>query len=1090
MFFIIGKLLNSLQYHTDKNIDETLYKNKAFLSSKWNFVQYNILHWSQRHGYYISLTALLAILFTANLLVWKEELTPFASNNFPHWRKLVDWQGGFLAGQLTIIGVVYPLVIGLIGVLFQNKSAKKTLFPIYQMYSGFMFAGLSGLFLSIFIIGGYFFSASMAESTYVAVCITTACWLIFNVLLTSWFFTTTFLMLDEAKRDRLIVRFTIHELCEADIRHRIQELLLQNAVHNKVLANPDEELFEVSTYRFSDDKYEAITIASEDQIYAYNVYFSVINSVIRYYLWKFKILRWVNNKGWGKRLVLKKGFRWLYVDADTKPEIVIQPMWANKSQKGLIVARYTAFDIGLIPRILIKYSFTTKKIERGNDKSLTSMMLGFAGSASDALREKNINEFKYALENIEKWHIEIASALSFSSGDEEDNWLLLPTNSFFSRSYLDEILAEYYRISKAAVELIPENIEFFDEAIYLHKRIFARREKLVKREGFSLIQGSYFTWSLLMEWRSYSSSSPDMRLANKYEDVLFDFVGSWESWLDYIEPRSQRLDDLPKSLPLFLTHLEFTAHTAITALRYNNIEAAGWGVDMLNNWYEKLSIRDRNHGMDEYRWHSELVTYDLLQKSAEDQAWVTILRGNEFNLQSAFNVAISNAAFDLRVISACYILLKPDLNDSEQIKKYVRALLSCASIHPTGAAVRRDKSVSTASDILGAYIRHRDYSNYGEGSYGSWLSKVLGSFGRVNEQRRVSGRIYSGWGRDDPQSMNKAYVEIAISFSSSQWQLDRKWFDMIFSDAFRHQDQGSLVSDLQEWLRISSNMDKPFLISPDELETNLDNFKASIEHIIGQITERQNDIVAQADLDDDLLTSFGLTCSQAITGENQNLDFPITLFKSASFNGSPEEEDLFKINVQGYKKQDVAKNIDTNRAINEEDWLKESTKNNVQGNILSKILSYKTTGSKSYANAENNILDLHEYGKSINDPILFTGSSELIRFLHEARYKQDIAVEFNISFIDGYGTSYICHIGDIIVYTVNFTDVDYSLITTRDVFESIKFAVITDRQLVKVEYEPSDENENIGELSLSYWMDVSLVEGLPCIKTNITSDEV
>ncbi|EGR0637447.1 hypothetical protein E5T98_21515, partial [Vibrio vulnificus] len=116
MFARIEKLLNSLQHHVDKNIDETLYQNKAFLSSEWNLLEHNILRWSQRHRYYIFLLFVLSSLLVANLLLWKEELTPFALEYFPHWNKLIDWQGAFLAGQLTIIGVVYPLVIGLIGV--------------------------------------------------------------------------------------------------------------------------------------------------------------------------------------------------------------------------------------------------------------------------------------------------------------------------------------------------------------------------------------------------------------------------------------------------------------------------------------------------------------------------------------------------------------------------------------------------------------------------------------------------------------------------------------------------------------------------------------------------------------------------------------------------------------------------------------------------------------------------------------------------------------------------------------------------------------------------------------------------------------
>ena len=666
---------------------------------------------------------------------------------------------------------------------------------------------------------------------------------------------------------------------------------------------------------------------------------------------------------------------------------------------------------------------------------------------------------------------------------------MLPTSNFFSRSYLDEILSEYYRISKAAVELIPENIAFFDEVIYLHKRLFARRDKLVKREGFSLIQGSYFTWSLLMEWRSYSSTSPDMRIANKYEDVLFDFVGSWESWLDYIEPRSKRLDDLSSSLPLFLAHIEFTAHTSISALRYNNIEAAGWGVDMLNNWIEKLAVREHGNGLEEYRWHSELVTHDMLLKRLDEQPWKTVLNGNEFNLRSAFNIALKNAAFDLRVITACYILLKPNSNNDDQIKQYVNALLSCAAIHPTGSIGGRTKSVTKASDILAAYIRHRDYPNYGKGSYGSWLSQVLDSFGRVNEKRRVSGRIYSGWGRDDPQSMNSAYVEIAVSFSANEWQLERKWFDIIFSDAFRYMDQESLIRDLTDWLRIAGEIKNPQLISAAELANNIDKFKPSIQKVIDRINQHQNEVVAGAEIDEDLLTQYGVICSERLNNINNVTNFPVNLFETVSINNEVDNENLRKVNIQQYLKEKIAVNVDTNRAVNEEDWLKDATNSDVETNILRALLHYQTSETRDYSSAENNINDLIELSKTIQDPVLFVGDNELSRFLFDARYNQDLADKYKVSFIDGYGNNYLCHVGDIVVYSIRFSDVDFSILTTQKLFEAISFTKVADNQFVKVKFEASEENKNIGILSLNYWMDVALKEDQPCIKTELKIKE-
>lgn len=713
-------MLNTLQYNIDKDINETLYQNEVFLASKWNYLEKNILRWSQRHRFYITLMVILSALIVGNLVIWKDVITSVATSYFPYWKNLIEWQGGFLAGQLTIVGVVYPLVIGLIGVLFQNKSAKKTIFPIYQMYSGFMFAGFSGLFLSIFIIAGYFFSASLAPSTYVAICLTSALWLTFNVLLTSWFFSTTFLMLDDAKRDRLIVRFTMHELCEFDIRKRLKELLLHNAIRNKYLFNPDERFFKVSTYKFSDDKYQEICKRSKKPLEIYNVSFRLINVVIRFESYKLGCAHWVSSL-WLSKWFIAKGFTWIDFKFTEGAEFVIQPIWHSRTNPRLSLIKYSGLNLSWLSKVLIYFSMSTKQVEDKSDKSLTSMMQAIIGTTHDALREKKIGEFKSSLDNIVQWHVEIGSALGFvNDNNQPDNWLLLPTASFFSRRYLDEIMSEYYQISKLSVELIPDNKEFYGEVLYLHKRIFSRREKLVKEEGITLIQGNYFNWALLMEWRSYSSNTTNMMIVNKYEDILYDFVGSWESWPDYIEPRGLRSENIQQTLPLFLTHLEYTAQTVITALRYDNYEASGWGVDMLNNWIEKVSSRDHFH--EEYRWHSELVTHRLLFENSNIEPWKYILKGDDFKVLPAFDIALKNAAFDLRVITACYILLKPKSDKNDSINEYIKALLSGAAIHPTGSIGRAAESITTCSDLIGAFIRQRDYAHYGDGSYGSWLS--------------------------------------------------------------------------------------------------------------------------------------------------------------------------------------------------------------------------------------------------------------------------------------------------------------------------------------------------------------------------------
>ncbi|WP_421205612.1 hypothetical protein [Aeromonas enteropelogenes] len=188
MRILLSDFFKTLSSRVNKDIRESLYENEIFLSNRWDFIEKSIVRWSTYYKKYILLTLVLVGLVTCNLIIWQPWIKHHVIQYAPNWKHILELQGTFLGGQLTIIGVVYPLVVGLISILFQHKSAKNIIFPLYQKYSGFMFAGLSGLMLSGFIVVGYFLKATVSDSTYAAICITSAFWFLSNLLLTAWFF--------------------------------------------------------------------------------------------------------------------------------------------------------------------------------------------------------------------------------------------------------------------------------------------------------------------------------------------------------------------------------------------------------------------------------------------------------------------------------------------------------------------------------------------------------------------------------------------------------------------------------------------------------------------------------------------------------------------------------------------------------------------------------------------------------------------------------------------------------------------------------------------------------------------------------------
>lgn len=526
----------------------------------------------------------------------------------------------------------------------------------------------------------------------------------------------------------------------------------------RLIPNPDKQVMEVLTFKSSNNNYREITRKVKRDESLKDVRLWLLNSAI----WmQIRILRFKKLQG-GK--------------------LVVQPLRASSTGHVITVARYSGFTINPLVKVLIKVAFSYEREASQVDVGLSTVLKGFTGSAYDAIRDGDAREFSDATKNLAMWHTELAEALSFKNDNGIlENWLILSDGSLLGgRSYLDELMGEYYRLARETAERIPDNSRFYTDMLYFHKRIFSSRNTLIQQEMRSLIQGSYYMWYLLIEWRSYNSESGDLKVANKYEDILYDFVGAWESWIMYIELRSKKLREIDKAYPALITHLEFTASTPISALRFGNFEAAGWGVDMLNNWFDQLT--SDNHFHAEYSWHSVLLNHTLLPMEPTSNTWQSILKKHDYdyNYNEAFGLSFKNAHVDLRVITACYMLLKPGDDKPELLAQYVKALLSGERIHPSGSVGRSQHKVSSAGDLLGAYIRHRDYPNDGEGLYGNWLSSILGSFGRLYTERRVSGRIYSGWGADTPRSMNRAYVVVAISMSSSRWKLSNDWEEALF----------------------------------------------------------------------------------------------------------------------------------------------------------------------------------------------------------------------------------------------------------------------------------------------------------------------
>ena len=1051
---INDKCFTTLSQHVQQQISESLHLNGDYRHARWSLAERNIVRWSDSFERYIPLTILLAGLTICDIMLWSDQLFSLKIFQQTSWRRLLEWQEGFLAGQLTIVGVIYPLVVGLVGVLFQNKSARKILFPVYQTYSGFMFAGLSGLTLAAVIIIGYFIRPVVSDHLYAAYCLTVAMWFLSNVLLTAWFFVQTFRFLHEPFRDKLILRFSINEACEQDVRERLRLLFLESAVPNKLIANPRPEVMEVKSYRYGDEGFAEIWRKGDRHGSISDVRFWMINLAIS---WQIFLLRLRGISG---------------------AVLIIRPGYRSNGVPRFVLARYDRFRVNKLASILIKYAFTIEQSRPPSATGLSVMIGAITGSANDALRAGSPKDFENAVDTVVEWHTEIAHSLAFTNDSgEQDNWLLLPSNAFFARTYQDELIGEYYRLARDAVSMLTESPRYFKKLLYLHPHIYAQRESLSDGEIRPLLRGSYYLWSILLEWNSVGNRSADARRRDCYEEAVYEFVGAWESWTSYIEPRSRRSTDTARAYPAFIAHLELTALSAVEAIRFGDMWAASWGVDMLNNWFHKVSFE--SHWDKDYLWRSMLVNHRHLRSDSTPEDWRPILRGHESDSLAAAGIAYKNTSLDVRVLTACYMLMKPIDEERDHLARLVKALLSGEAVQESGGNAT-GSSILQAGDLVGSYIRQRDYRGIRQG-YGEWLASILRSFGSLFEERRVSGRVYvGGWGASSVGSMNASFVEIALSLSSTPWRLRNDWQEALVSEAFQHSDREDLISDMNDWLRIVDERQEYSLISDEGDLTQLKaNFTESVRNLINWISQNQIERVTDAPVDRARIGSFERLCSEAILRFSRD-SFPGNLFESVTNDADLPDKFSYRVNINKYEKSNIAEGLQANVAVNEDEWLESIAVDSFKGRLIHKVFSQPSCSDTSFERIGDLLDAIYQASQDLACPVLLSGSQAMKAAVRRLLLEDSSCRRYKLSRLDGFGEAYVCHIGRCEVFSVGVDREETSLLTSKEKFLGLRLSRLSNGLNAAVTFTADEDEPQQGTLQISYALDVDLDDNTPC----------
>ncbi|WP_430737952.1 hypothetical protein [Psychrobacter sp. VH5] len=1046
-----------LSHHINKELKETLFKNEAYLDNRSSFIESSVVSWSNSYKKYLFLLVVLCFAVGGNTYLWMNYVPTYAGISSDS-----SWLGILLTGQITIIGLIYPLVISLVSILFQDKAGKKVIFSLYQKFSGFMFAGLSGLLLAIVLYFSLIFNESLSSRISLVLNSTLIFWFIFNLFLTIWFFVKTLSILDENKKNEFIFRFVTNEVCKSDLKQRIRKVYLEDLYQNGLLKATDVDVLDPSKNSMLNqyDKEIGYITGKDKELYDVS-------------LWKLNLAIWLQTK------VLKHSINKRSHESINFKLYVSIPAFTGKNKK-VNLAKYSGFDINPLVAFLIKNSVKYEKKSNKTDISISSALEAFTSPLYNALSNNDEKDFIESLDRLAKYHIQLADVLSFENNSgESDNWLLLSEGAW-SGSYFTGFMRNYYILLKQTVDKIPSNTQYFYHSLRFYRKIFFEQKDITQSETETVLRNTLYLWVALLKWKKLSDKA-DVAVSDGFEDSINNFVSIWEEWKNFYIKHKYK--DTTKTYLILFEHLKNTSEMVVESVRFENDQALGWSTDMLIHWKNRtLDVQTYN---EEHLWHSEVIDIEMLSKDNFD-LWFKIRKGGDENVDSTISIAMKNAYVDIRFLTVCSILANSD--EIPRVKTYIDALLEEKRVYPTGTIDTQVESINQASQLLGIYIRYKKFNFSGIDGEFSWQKKLLENYSRKFSQKMVSGRMYAGWHN---VSIGNEFVQLIVSYSSSKWKLSKRWLDILESNIYSFSNRVDIIRDFKALIDIAKKTSEYKLLYPEkttqEVESYRKNFIESMKELIAEIENINNIHIINSDIDKKIISEIARVASNDFIADE--MKFPLNMFneirkEKAGLISSRRvlQENFEKSYIMSEDRPEIHGMVES---------CGEMISDHLRNVVLNKVVRTNVTDELCFESLESMLSYILNEIKTPDAVLLCHHSLSTLIFdlLGESEQKLE-----RLQITKKYLETYFCKVGDCEVYSNSFNILNSCILTTKGKFKTLVVEDIEDNNIVEVIFNEYEQDKTKGDLSFDYKLDIETDKTIPFIKLslvpeNIESDE-
>lgn len=877
------RILGSACYRTDKVLRDVFRAHDAFREARWNRLEKIILfcstHYIKSIGFLFSgFVALFTLLYFL-----KPSIKPLAEQYAPAWKTLFDWQTSLLGGQLTIIGIVYPLVVGLVSVIFQKKSTRKIVQAAYQRYSGFMFAGLSGLFLAAFILAGSLTRPFISNYSYAILCGISIFWMLLNIGLSIWFFIQSICVLDDARRERMVFRYLVSDAFIPTIRDKILRGFLRQPVRHHML---NAEVF------------QAIRLHDNDSGHGYQT--------IR----KHEVDIWYR-----PLMLLLKRLDTRLARKNKQISLVFLPrddvVSGNDRQS---IFEIKGGEIGVVYRKLLRACFRIGE-RKSPPVNQEVLIKGVSGDTYDALSEGDINAFEDAVQNMCRAFSRILNVFQYSSPQGNQN-LLLISDGILEDSFVEKFYAELYLLFRQAMLKIDASDRFFARSMQIPQMIYEMRDRVTLKENQLGLMYTYYVWEMLMDWGHVNHLRMTLSQRQIYEQLITKFVELWESWLDAIMYKNTLFPDARLFHGALRKHLLTLPFIVVSSVRSGDSFAVSWAIDLLHRWTHKLRL-----GSDDY------INYSAQQFFTTPESISSTMPNDQ---------AYRNAQVDIRLCTAAFLIHQATEEPTLNVENAVQSLLTGSLNEKTGIFDNGSPSITSGQHIIDIYLRTYLWGGRNFGSEPGWLEGLIGELSAANGKPMISGRVYMGNRLTDVGDLITAFVQLGIMLSSSVFQVSQAVKQSLEGNVFDYRGKEKVAYILNAIREHTDQQTQFTLPHKDNFGACKDRFQQTLAAYRDAVVQSQRQDIEKAEIDEERLIILGHKVSTLLREKLETHPL-MTFFSSTKFSKKTDgfvENTAISISDKEY----YARGIKTSPILNEvSEWVGTALKD-MWNDILSKQL--------------------------------------------------------------------------------------------------------------------------------------------------------